>query len=443
MSTVTGTHSSESSAAALSTSSDSEMAVSSLNAIIAASSKKPKHWRVVLMTVLGIMLTLFVMESAARILVVAGKPSRSKSPEFDTKLILASQPFESGRPLVFVGGSYQQQAIFPELLRVRMATSGINVAPKNLATRRSSLMEQQVMLETALKHAKQPAVVFWDLRQEAFMDQFVHRRRDELTEDFLATYTGRKFSESLEPRQKILLFFEKHSALVRDRAFIRHQLSHALQSIFTFETAYQNRFAPLPEPVTELSQLGTMPCSIVYTPEEFAATSAKFDHTFVWRPEFENEWTLEKLEQMQKTCRKYNATLVVLWLPELPPKGRELREAKLVEHFSKMDNNKDTFFVDLHNIDKDPTHFKDKRHCNLLGAIRATECLATQLSGERFKHLFKDDHAKSELIAEREQTGLDENAQHGREQERNRLLEAERMPLSQQSQFGASEGDVH
>ncbi len=105
-------------------------------------------------------LALFSCEAFARMLVVAGHPHRSRAPEFAGKLLLAKAPVEKEQPLLFVGGSFIQNAVFPDLFRERLRERGFEVYPKNLGCRGSCIQEHITLLNAAVPAGAKPALVF-------------------------------------------------------------------------------------------------------------------------------------------------------------------------------------------------------------------------------------------------------------------------------------------
>ncbi|HEY9776260.1 MAG TPA: hypothetical protein V6C81_21030 [Planktothrix sp.] len=336
--------------------------------------------KIALQIVLAILCAALAAEFVARNLVVLTHPPRAVSPEFDAKLVAARRPVDCPNQLVFIGGSFTKLAVYPELLQARLRENGIETYPKNLATQASCVDEHLLMLNEAVTHSTVKPIVFYDLRMDAFQKHF-HESKTNNMEAFGNTYIGRRFHGPKTLPQYLSQFAEDNFSLVRDRNFLRDKLFNSIGYAVDFDREYDNSFKPNQGVATEISGYGTSSGYVVRSRQELLREISK-TQPFMWCDWYDKEWSLDWFNRVKKYCADHNLKLVLLWLPECQLTDATAHNEQLERRYGGLADNKNIFFVDLHDIDSDPLHFRDPLHCNMAGAITATEQLAQRLEQE-------------------------------------------------------------
>jgi hypothetical protein len=335
----------------------------------------------------AVALVVLAAECIARILVVAGHPRRGVSPEFDVKMLVARSPVKgSAKQLVFIGGSYTKWAIYPELLRARLKDKGIDVWPKNLGTRRSCVQEHIALLQEAVRQAGPKAVVFYDLRQDAFLEDFQLDDTLNYSAAFRSSYAGHQYLGSHNICDAAYSFAEQNLSLVRDRSYLRDELFNSIGSIVDFDSSYDHR-TPLEDGVKlEVSEMGTSAGYVSLPRDEWMKKFSQC-HDFLWSDKYDKRWSLTWFNQVKDFCMARQLPLVVVWLPECHPYPEGERERDLSVKYSQLADNKNVWYIDMHSTDHNMLHYRDPAHLNIAGSAQATEFLANRLAQEPFRSL--------------------------------------------------------
>lgn len=362
--------------------------------------------RTVLITLAAVIVTLGVFEVCARLLVIAAVPRQAHNPEFDAKFVVAKSPIpaDAGRPAIFAGGSYVRTGIYGELLRSLLQEHGITIYPKNLGTSASSILEHMTLLTTAVDSCKgQTPVVFYDLRQESFSKGFQQNQDLNSSNKFLECYMGRKYAIA-HPNllQRLQLFIEDHSCLVRQRGFLRGKLINLVPVLCRFDKEYENAM------VRRDNSSSILPVSAMGTILVPIFSNSRFDQFF---QEFAGDehgdlvhwngmdWSDDWLNMVKTYCRQKNIPLILLWMPEYLPKDKESEQTRqrcseLAKHYASLADNQHVWMIDMHDIDKQRNHFRDPFHCNTVGAIAATDELAKRLLQPEFRRIIESEATK-------------------------------------------------
>ena len=370
------------------------------------SSQRSTIARIILSTLAAIVITIGLLEIGARLLVVSAIPRQAHNPEFDAKFVVAKTPIpaqDTGKPLIFVGGSYVRTGVYSELLRSLLQEKGIPVYPKNLGTSASSVLEHMTLLKTAVQSCTQTPVVFYDLRQESFSRGFQQNLELNSTSQFLDCYMGRKYATAnpdLLTRLQVML--EDNFCLVRQRGFLRHKLINLVPVLFRFDKEYEEAMVRGNDSslILPVSDMGTILVP-VFSQSKFDKFFAEFggdEHGDLmhWNG---MDWSDDWLNTVKTYCREKNIPLVLLWMPEYMPQNKvsdqsRTRCRELAAHYAKLADNEHVWLIDMHDIDKQRNHFRDPFHCNTVGAITTTEELAKRLIEPDLRRLFESGDKK-------------------------------------------------
>ena len=322
-----------------------------------------------------------------RILVIAGHPPRAVTPEFDVKMVVARRPAGNARQLVFIGGSYTKLAIFPELLQTLLKEKNIDVYPKNLRHPRSCIDEHLLLLNEVVTHCTDKPVVFYDLREEAFLKDFQDDSKLNNVDAFRQSYIGKKYDSGAAPAQYLSRFAADNVCLIRDREYLRDQLFNAVGAIVDFDEEYEKHIRPYPTSKTELSEMGTSAGYGANTQSQMLEKVRSYSNPLGWNESYQKEWSLAWFNRIKEFCSANQLPLVLLWLPECNPTTDGRREQQLLQNYRRLADGKKVWFVDLHSIDKSPEHFRDPVHCNMAGEVTTTEHLARLLAEEPLRSI--------------------------------------------------------
>ena len=372
------------------------------------SSRRSDVVRNALITLAAVIITLGVMEVAARLLVIAALPRQSHNPEFDAKFVIAKSPTpaDGSRPVIFAGGSYVRTGIYSEFLLTELQEHGIKVYPKNLGTSASSIVEHMTLLTQAVDSCSRTPVVFYDLRQESFSKRFQDNRALNTSGKFLDSYMGRKYAvANPNPLQRLQLLLEDNFCLVRQRLFLRHKLINLVPVLCRFDKEYENGMVRYNNNyngslILPVSAMGTILVP-VFSTSNFEQFFNKFagneqDDLTRWNG---MDWSDSWINTVKTYCRERNIPLILLWMPEYMPNEKESeqtrqRSLELAAHYASLTDNEHVWLIDMHDIDKERDHFRDPVHCNTVGAIAATQELAKRLMQPPFRQIIENEGKK-------------------------------------------------
>src|SRR5262249_22448649 len=87
---------------------------------------------------------------------------------------------------------------------------------------------------------------------------------------------------------------------------------------------------------------------------------------------FPTDWSNDWLNMLLNYCHERRIPVVLLWLPVHYPNStnsptRDQHYEQLKAHYQQFADNKNVWLIDMHQTDRDPSHFRDPYHCNTAG----------------------------------------------------------------------------
>lgn len=339
---------------------------------------------------LAVVVTLCVLESMARMWVVAVRTPTSNSAAFDVKLALAEQPTPVGGQRIFlVGDSKTWHGLFPELLQARLKTGNQPVMVTNLGVSAATPKMNHVILASALAHGVKPDVVVYNISPMLVNRTYFRSPQATAQQPFDHSYFGRcrvpkLLGKRLPIEKRLSCGLEQVSVLFQQRAVLADLLRMLARNGFMLNrNPLEWRSAAF---YREVSVNGWSPDT-----EVMADLKADMDIA-AWVKAVQQAESLTPFVQdtteianFIRYCRQQHIPVVLLWLPEHPlmegvyrtlevPEPRAIE--RIFEALADPSGETPVWFSNQRTRDSDATHYYNPDHQNVLGAIPATERLA-------------------------------------------------------------------
>ena len=213
------------------------------------------------------LVTFFIAEAAARLLVVLGKPVQSHALEFDRKYQLATAKASEGKPVVLVlGDSLIDFALYPELLSARLKEKGLDAEIRNLAVPGSTMEIGLFLLQAAVDKGIKPNLVIYDVHPRLYNRNY-YLDEQNTNPEFTRSLTGRCRKGQNNWPETVACFFKRNFYLVGYRGYLKDELLQLNETVL--KPGNRLKFEPSPYPKTEVSPAGWAPGYQVFTDAEF------------------------------------------------------------------------------------------------------------------------------------------------------------------------------
>jgi hypothetical protein len=331
------------------------------------------------------------VEAGTRILVSLTQPEQGPSRGFDRKYYLAKTPPDPKNPnyVVLLGDSFTNTGLYPELLSARLKESGLNLNVRNLASSRSTPAMNLFFLKTAQQSRIQPKLVIYNINLEIF-NRFYINHPDATPENSLKkTYIGQCVYNSPQGFEESAdCFLQKYSYFFRYRNYLKQQFNRLDRNIFLTEKMLQRSALTEGCTVMETSTEGWSPGYLVYTKSDYAKAfqvSAQNVAQFQQVTGHRFQWDDQAFRQIQAYCIKQHIPFILVWFPYNPVENmyygtsREKTLKQYEKNFAQLSQAPNTWFIDLHDTDSNPTHYLNTTHLNIVGAIQLTNNLADRI----------------------------------------------------------------
>ena len=207
------------------------------------------------------------------------------------------------------------------------------------------------------------------------------------------SYIGRCKAQKTYGWGKLECQLEKNFFLLRYRKYWSVQLKQLPEMLGHANQYMQD--GGVTKAVHEISPQGWSPGYMVYTPSEYndlmSIRGRNGQHNLeTAKMLFGNfQWDDQPFRELQAFCEKKRLPLLLVWYPENSVradyyKASHLSGEMFAKGFSKLVHPNKSWFLDLHDQDKDATHFYNTDHLNAFGAISLTQRMGASLSEKPF-----------------------------------------------------------
>ena len=333
--------------------------------------------------------TLLLAEGFARLLVMTGNPPQSFTGSYDQKAWLAQSPLEKNKPAIFVmGDSLTLMAVYSEWMTRKLENEGYHYQVRNLGSLGNTPYLSTVLLEMALKKKRRPSLVLFNINHRHFNRHYYRESEHWQVNEgaFRKSYMGEcMVGKHHSWLQNVDCGVKQVSYLARYQAAIQDDIKRLPALFLDPKTVLPPGYFNLPFVQNEPSKSGWGPAYPVFNQQEFTQSLAGWTPEKLKLPE-NNAYTWDESEFLAfyRVCQKNHIPLALVWLPE-PTEMKDyyqlngLQVDSLVANTAAMGIRLNLPFLNFRTSDRDVSHYIDRNHLNVMGALTLTERLAQRL----------------------------------------------------------------
>lgn len=357
---------------------------------------------VVAINLIAVILALMACELMTRVLVAIAKPIQFGHKSFDAKFAVASQDVPAQTPgLFFLGASYTNRGVYPELIEHNLRKRGVNIAVKNLACSAAYPAGELLLLKQALGHSSGPTVVVYDIEPTLVQlpVQKAESLRNYVAPYFSDSYMGQCFQSNWPLLKEVDLFLKQNFYLVRYRSLIKSTLLNLTQN---FAPDEKTLLAPgVKEVKRECSPRGWSPDydfipddedsrkRLLFGSKRLAGEYCMLSTKCKFNPENPG---YPLLNDVRRFCDENRIPLLLLWMPVHPETNKAYQKQlgltgpQISNMMHKVAENLGGTIIDAHDLN-DEDNFHDGDHLNAVGAIAVSKRISEELLSDRFKDI--------------------------------------------------------
>jgi hypothetical protein len=352
-----------------------------------------------LFTLLGRLLlvllpTLVLCEGMARLLVMTGNPPQSFTITYDQKAWLAQQPLEKGKPAIFVmGDSLPLMAVYSDWMTRKLEQDGYSYQVRNLGSLGNTPYLSTALLEMALKKKRVPSLVLFNINHRHFNRHYYRVSQHWQVNEgaFRKSYMGQcligKPHRSL--MQNLECTLKQVSYLARYHGALQQNLQKLPALFLDPKSALPAPHFELPYVSSETSKTGWAAAYPVFDQKGFTQAMDRWTPQKLKLPENRHyDWDESEFLAFYRVCQKHHISLVLTWLPE-PNEMADyyrlngLTVETLVAKTRAMATRLNLPFLDFRTSDRQVSHYIDRNHLNVLGALTLTNRLTRALEAQK------------------------------------------------------------
>lgn len=340
---------------------------------------------------LVLILTFLMAESLARVVASLGKPVQGLHINYDHKFQIAQRKTENNKEnILLLGNSLMNFSIYSELLEQRLLENGLTTNVINLGTPGSSPYTSWSLLKTAVAKNQKPKLVIFNITPDTFNQYSGQNKYTTVANSFNRSYIGAcQFVKANSMTAKLDCFAQKNSFLYRHQGYFKELLLSLPAMIFQANKKIAgNPWGEDPHVYFETSPGGWSPAYPVYSNAAFQKSFALNETNLEKADKVDSAkfiWDQTIIQPLTAYCKENRIPLILLWLPVHASMDDYNHfyhfpaHTELSQKINTFAQENQLYFIDLYASDLSSSHYYDRGHQNVLGAITATENLAHHL----------------------------------------------------------------